>query len=81
MKNRINLNYFKKNEWFDINLKLFTVNETHSFSLFAIEESNGLASNKVFDVSADFISNTWSDVHNVAKSLCAPRMINLDKLF
>jgi hypothetical protein len=40
------------------NKSLFTLNETQPFSLFAADESSGLASNNVFDVSADLTSNT-----------------------
>ena len=62
-------------------MKQITINGIHPFSLFIDDESRGLASNNVLDVSADLISYTWSDVHRVAKSLWAPRMTSLDKLF
>ncbi len=80
MKNWIHLNYSSYRNMFNKKKTTkFTVNVTHPFSLFADDESSGLASNNVLDVSCDFISNTWSDVHNVAKSSCAPRMTSLEK--
>ncbi len=75
---RFNFGTHWVNSSFECRIEL-TVNETHPFSLFADDESIGLASNNVLDVSADFISNTWSNVHNVAKSSCAPRMTSLEK--
>jgi len=59
---KIDLFYYYKS------IVVFTDNVTQPFSLLAVDESSGLASNNVFDVSAVLISKTWPDVHNAAKS-------------